>query len=99
MPDQRKPMGSSGGRPGDPRKKSFSRRPRTGYLRKKACFFCVKKIKMIDYKDINLIRRYVTDRGKILPRMVTSTCAKHQRLLTRAIKRARFMGLIAYIER
>lgn len=99
MPDQRRPTGSSGGRHGGPKKKPFSRRPRTGYLRKKACFFCVKKIKMIDYKDINLVRRYVTDRGKILPRMVTSTCARHQRLLSRAIKRARFMGLISYIER
>ena len=99
MPDQRRPTDSAGGRQGGPRRKPFGRRPGGGYMKKKACFFCVKKIKMIDYKDINLIRRYVTDRGKILPRMVTSTCAKHQRLLTRAIKRARFMGLIAYVEK
>ena len=80
-------------------KKPYRRNQRGGYPRKRACFFCVKKIKDIDYKDINLLKRYMTDRGKILPRMVTNTCARHQRFLSRAIKRARFMGLVPYIEK
>ncbi len=96
MPEQKR---TTEGRGSTSRGRSFHRRPRDGYMRKRACFLCVKKIKAIDYKDINLLRKHVTDRGKILPRMVTSTCAKHQRLLSRAIKRARFMGLVSYLEK
>ncbi len=96
MPEQKRTTDS--GR-STAKRRPYHRRPRDGYLRKRACFFCVKKIKTIDYKDINLLRKHVTDRGKILPRTVTSTCAKHQRLLSRAIKRARFMGLVSYIEK
>ncbi|MCD6420092.1 MAG: 30S ribosomal protein S18 [Synergistetes bacterium] len=69
------------------------------YVRKrrpKACLFCKDKIEHIDYKDVSRLRRYITDRGKILPRRVTGTCAKHQRQLTRAIKRARYMALLPY---
>ena len=58
--------------------------------------FCKDKIEYIDYKDVSRLRRYITDRGKILPRRVTGTCAKHQRQLTRAIKRARYMALLPY---
>ncbi len=56
--------------------------------RKKVCGFCVDKVENIDYKDIARLRRYMSERGKILPRRVTGTCARHQRELTVAIKRA-----------
>jgi small subunit ribosomal protein S18 len=64
---------------------------------KKACRFCSEKVEHIDYKDLDRLGRYVTDRGKILPSRLTGTCAKHQRVLTRAIKRARFMALLPYV--
>lgn len=65
--------------------------------RKKVCNFCVDKVEYIDYKDITKLRRYITEKGKIVPRRQTGTCAKHQRELTTAIKRARFMALIPYV--
>lgn len=64
--------------------------------RKKVCGFCVDKVENIDYKDIARLRRYMSERGKILPRRVTGTCAKHQRDLTTAIKRARHIALLPY---
>ena len=64
--------------------------------RKKVCGFCVDKVENIDYKDIARLRRYMSERGKILPRRVTGTCARHQRELTVAIKRARHLALLAY---
>ena len=64
--------------------------------RKKLCAFCVDKVEEIDYKDINRLRRFTSDRAKILPRRVTGTCAYHQRELTTAIKRARHVALIPY---
>ncbi|MCQ2513691.1 MAG: 30S ribosomal protein S18 [Ruminococcus sp.] len=64
--------------------------------RKKVCGFCVDKVENIDYKDIARLRRYMSERGKILPRRVTGTCAKHQRDLTVAIKRARHLALLPY---
>ena len=65
--------------------------------RKKVCSFCVDHAKNIDYKDVNKLRRYITEKGKILPRRQTGVCAKHQRELTTAIKRARFMALLPYV--
>lgn len=64
--------------------------------RKKVCGFCVDKVENIDYKDIDRLRRYMSERGKILPRRVTGTCARHQRELTVAIKRARHLALLPY---
>ncbi len=64
--------------------------------RKKVCQFCQEKATHIDYKDVSKLRKYVTDRGKILPRRITGTCAKHQRMVTRAIKRARSIALLPY---
>lgn len=64
--------------------------------RKKVCAFCVDKIDVIDYKDISRLRRFISERAKILPRRVTGTCAHHQRDLTIAIKRARYLALIPY---
>jgi small subunit ribosomal protein S18 len=64
--------------------------------RRKPCQFCVDKIDKIDYKDIPRLRRMISERGKILPRRVTGTCAKHQRKLTTAVKRARQIALLPY---
>lgn len=65
--------------------------------RRKVCAFCVDKVDYIDYKDINKLSRFTSERAKILPRRVTGTCAKHQRDLTTAIKRARQVALMPYI--
>ena len=64
--------------------------------RKKVCAFCVDKVEEIDYKDIAKLRKFTSDRAKILPRRVTGTCARHQRELTTAIKRARQVALLPY---
>lgn len=64
--------------------------------RRKVCYFTVNNITYIDYKDVDLLRRFISERGKILPRRVTGTSAKYQRQLTRAIKRARQMALLPY---
>ena len=81
-------------------KKEFTPRPertkRGGRRRRKVCSFCVDKVEVIDYKDVAKLRRYMSERGKILPRRMTGTCAKHQRQLTEAIKRARHVALLPY---
>ncbi len=64
--------------------------------RKKVCNFCVDKVECIDYKDVAKLRRFISERAKILPRRVTGTCAHHQRELTVAIKRARQVALLPY---
>jgi small subunit ribosomal protein S18 len=66
------------------------------FVRRKICRFCNDKMDQVDYKDIVRIRRFVTERGKIVPRRISGTCARHQRQLQRAIKRGRNIGLIAY---
>ena len=70
------------------------RRGRKG--RKKVCSFCVDKIDTIDYKDVAKLRRFISERATILPRRVTGTCARHQRELTVAIKRARHLALLPF---
>ena len=65
--------------------------------RKKVCQFCVDHAEEIDYKDVAKLKRYITEKGKILPRRQTGTCAEHQRTLTVAIKRAREMALLPYV--
>ena len=81
-------------------KKEFTPRPeraqRGGRRRRKVCSFCVDKVEAIDYKDVAKLRRYMSERGKILPRRMNGTCAKHQRQLTEAIKRARHVALLPY---
>lgn len=67
--------------------------------KKKFCKFCADKVAFIDYKDIRLLKSYTTERGKILPRRMTGTCARHQRELTTAIKRARNIALLAFVEK
>lgn len=74
-----------------------ARRPRNGRKpRRKVCSFCVDKIEFIDYKDVNRIRRFTNERGKILPRRMTGNCAKHQRQLAESIKRARAIALLPF---
>ena len=72
-------------------KRDRSRRPR-----KKVCSFCVDKVEQIDYKDVAKRLRYITERGKILPRRISGNCAKHQRQVTVAIKRARNLALLPF---
>lgn len=64
--------------------------------KKKVCTFCVDKVEYIDYKDVNKLRKFVTEKGKILPRRQTGVCAEHQRELTEAIKRTRIMALLPF---
>lgn len=75
---------------------SFRRGGRGG-RRRKVCFFTANGITHIDYKDVDLLRRFISERGKILPRRVTGTSAKYQRKLTVAIKRARQMALLPFV--
>jgi small subunit ribosomal protein S18 len=79
----------SGGGPGGPRGG-----PKRQH--RKVCAFCADKVDYIDYKEISRLRRFVSDRGKILPRRVTGTCARHQRPLTTALERARAIALLPY---
>ena len=74
-----------------PVKKVFKKMPR-----KKVCAFCQEKISAIDYKDVNRLKKFVTEGGKILPRRMSGTCAAHQRLLATAIKRARIAALLPF---
>ena len=73
-------------------KRERGRRPR-----KRVCSFCVDKVEAIDYKETHKVRKYITERGKILPRRISGNCAKHQRQVTVAIKRARSIALLPYI--
>lgn len=86
----RRPQGQREG--GD----QYNRMPR---FRKKVCRFCADKNLVIDYKDAKTLERYITDRGKILPRRVTGTCSKHQRFIARAIKRARIIAIVPFLEK
>ena len=75
-----------------------NRAPRgAGRKRRKVCQFCVDKVEFIDFKDTAKLRKYTSDRGKILPRRMTGTCAMHQRQLTEAIKRARQIALLPFV--
>ncbi len=66
------------------------------FQRRRVCAFCVDKIEKVDYKDVNTLRRFVSDHGQIDSRRRTGTCARHQRLVTVAVKRARFLALLPY---
>jgi small subunit ribosomal protein S18 len=76
---------------GKPKKSDYGRKPK-----KKVCLFCKDKITYIDWKDVQLLRRYMTDRGKIKPRRVSGNCAQHQHEMAGAIKRGREMALLPY---
>ena len=77
-------------------KKGFKKKPRR-VIKVGKCRFCMNKIKNIDYKEADKMKKYITEKGKIIPSRTTGTCAKHQRQLTTAIKRARYMALLPYV--
>lgn len=93
-------------RPADTRptdRPRFERKPfnrdggdRKKFFRRKVCFFCKNKIDVVDYKDVKSLRRYVKESGKIIPKRLTGTCSKHQRMVTRSIKRSRNIALLPY---
>ncbi len=69
---------------------------RRAYRRQKVCKFCVDKVALVDFKDVKRLRGFVRDRGKIIPRRISGNCARHQRQLTAAVRRARSIALLAY---
>ena len=81
---------------GKPMRKGFGRRRGFRSFRRKTCKFCGDKTKVIDYKDISALERFVTERGKVVPSRITGLCATHQRVLAAAIKKARHIALLAY---
>ena len=95
-PQQQAPPGEQQGggdtRPERPRRRGGGGR----FGRRRVCSFCVDKVQSIDYKETARLRRYVSDRAKIEPRRKTGTCARHQRMLTTALKRARHMALLPF---
>ncbi len=69
------------------------------FQRKRVCRFCAEKRDSIDYRDVQTLRNFITDRGKIIPRRISGNCARHQRALSSAIKRSRHIALIPFVER
>ena len=99
MSEQQERKPAEGGAAERPQREQRERRPfRKGGRgkRRKVCYFTVNKITHIDYKDTELLKKFISERGKILPRRVTGTSAKYQRMLTVAIKRARQVALLPY---
>ena len=72
-------------------------RRKGGFRRKKVCQFCAEKVDFVDYKDTETLKKYITERGKILPKRITGTCAIHQRAVTTAVKRVRTVALLPYV--
>jgi small subunit ribosomal protein S18 len=99
MPPRRGPGGPAGG---DDRRGGGAGGPQQGgkkkffYRRKRVCKFCVEKIEYIDFKDVKTLQQFIPERGKILPRRISGTCALHQRKLQNAIKRARIAALLPF---
>lgn len=83
--------------PGRPAKRPAARRKRRVYHRRKVCRFCADSSLIIDYKDNKSLKYFITERGKIIPRRISGSCAKHQRSLTLAIKRARAIALLPFV--
>lgn len=75
---------------------NMKRNSRQRRSKKRVCSFCMDKVEVIDYKDISKLKKYITERGKILPRRISGNCAKHQREVTQAIKLARNIALLPY---
>jgi len=86
-----------GRRPSSDKDKDKDGAKRGGFRRRRVCRFCVDKIDFIDYKDVRQLMMAIPERGKIQPRRISGTCAKHQRKMTTAIKRARQLALIPYV--
>jgi len=89
------PFSSSRGR--KDKKKPYARRKKRVYHRRKVCRFCADSSLVIDYKESRTLQHFITERGRIIPRRISGTCAKHQRTLTVAIKRARTIALLPYV--
>jgi small subunit ribosomal protein S18 len=89
-PEGGRGAGQSSGPGGQGGKKKFF------YRRKRVCKFCVEKLEYIDYKDVKMLQQFIPERGKILPRRISGTCALHQRKLQNAIKRARIAALLPF---
>lgn len=70
--------------------------PRQRFFKKKVCRFCAEKINKIDYKDVDMLQKFVTEKGKIVPRRISGNCSKHQRVVAEQIKRARFIALLPF---
>jgi small subunit ribosomal protein S18 len=79
------------------RKKKRSKDAGLKFRRKKTCYCCENQVLLIDFKDERLLQRFVSDRGKIVPRRISGACARHQRALARAIKRSRVLGILPYV--
>jgi small subunit ribosomal protein S18 len=77
--------------------RKYKKGVRRKFFVRKRCYFCTNKISLIDYKDVETLRQFITEQGKILTRRFTGTCAKHQRLLGRAVKRARYIALLPFV--
>ena len=73
------------------------KRPQTGPIKRKSCYFCKDKVEEIDYKNVNQLRRYISEKGKIRNRRITGACRRHQRQVAVAVKRAREMALLPYV--
>jgi small subunit ribosomal protein S18 len=98
MPQRRGPGGPGGGddRRGGPGAGPQGGKKKFFYRRKRVCKFCVEKIEYIDFKDVKTLQQFIPERGKILPRRISGTCALHQRKLQNAIKRARIAALLPF---
>jgi small subunit ribosomal protein S18 len=73
------------------------RRKKSFFRRRKVCRFCADKVETVDYKDVKFLQQYLVDRAKILPRRISGNCAKHQRIVQQAIKRARHLALLPFV--
>ncbi len=103
---ENKPVDAATARPADTRptdRPRYERKPysreggdRKKFFKRKVCYFCKNKLDVVDYKDVKSLRRYVKESGKIIPKRLTGTCSKHQRMVTRSIKRSRNIALLPY---
>lgn len=98
-PEKTTPARATPERTGHKRYKSQYSPRKSFFFKKRVCFFCKNKDAVIDYKDVGLMKRFISESGKISPRRFTGTCAKHQRKLATEIKKARQMALIPYTDR
>lgn len=80
-----------------PAARTARRYPKGSFVRKKICRFCANKVKTIDYKDVKLLESFIKERGKMVSCRLSGNCAKHQRILAEAVKKARFMSLLPYV--
>ncbi len=96
-PAAARPAAPAGSAPAGARRPEMGRRRPPFPVRRKVCRFCAEKVRDIDYKQIQILRTFMTDSGKILSSRITGSCAKHQRQLSRAIKRARNLALLPYV--